>query len=439
MAKPIFIKVDGAGPYDPAAGAFDCNIPYIKGMDIYLENVNPALYTVLSTGGFRMLSAFVADAEFFVHLSGIAYGNENTSYTNGFCLARVQAALFGRLGWMQPAGADQPVLNSTNLISRSGRKFNDTSFHAIVTLMNVKSVMEQADASDADFNAFLEGLQRAVNLRFVNAVFSPAELISQNLLYTRWGYQDTPVANTGKFIAWRIKVPPVSDLAVKINSVSLFFDTNCTFNLYLFNDAKKAPVWLGEVSAVANTQTVVTLTDIVLNHIGGANMGGIFYFGYFQNDLGAAKAIRESASNFKTKMAYSATMIEVHAIGANDFERTHIGYSSFQTYGLNLDISVFRDHTVAIERQAALFDNGNGLQMAAQIGEMIMYTKRSNGEQRILQDATTALNASLDITGTAPISDGPQSFGLRQQVLKEITRVKDSFFPKQKPISTPLC
>lgn len=438
MAKPIYIKVGGDGPYDPAAGEFDCNIPSLKGMDIYLDNIAPALYSVLSTGGFRMVSAFIADAEFFVQLSGISYGTDATGYTNGFCLNQVMSALFGRVGWLQTPGADLPVLNSTNLISRGGRKFNDSSFHTLVSLKNIKDVMEQSNASDSDFNTFIEGLQRAVILRSLNGVFNPPEFISASLLFDRWGSVDTPIENAGKFIAVRIKVPQQIDLATQIDSVSLYFDTDVTFPLYLFNDSKKAPVWTASVTAIANTQTIVGLTDIVLNHIGANNHGGIFYFGYFQDDLGDARAIRESSSNFKNKNAYGAAMVEVEAINGNDFNREEIGYSGYQTYGLNPHISVFRDHTWQIVKKASLFDNVIGMQMAAQIVEMVLYSTRSNGTERILKESAN-FTASMDLTGVAPISESPQTTGLRRQIQQELIRVKESFFPKPIPQSIPLC
>lgn len=439
MAKPIYIKVGGAGPYDPAAGTTDCNIPLLKGADIYLDNVAPSLYSVLSTGGFRVTVPFVLNAEYYVMQSGISYGTDSTSYTNGFCFAQVMAALFGRVGWLQTTVSGEPVLNSTNLISKSGRKFNDGSFHSLVTLQNIKNTMEQESASAGDFNAYIEGLQRAIILRSLNGIFNNPEYIDQSLLYERWGHQDIPIANTGKFVAVRIKVPPAVDLATQIDSVALYFTEDVTFNLYLFNDVKKQPVWTGEVTAEANNHVVVNLTDIVLNHIGGNNMGGVFYLGYFQDDLGTAKAIREISGRFSTMKPYSATMVEAEPIGANDFVRDNISYSSYQGYGINPHISVFRDHTWQIVKKAGLFDNVNGLQMAAQVIEMINYSTRSNATERILKDQTAALNASLDLTGVTPISDGPKTTGIRSQITKELLRMHDSFFPKAKAQSHSLC
>lgn len=439
MAKPIYIKVGGAGPYDPAAGTTDCNIPFLKGADIYLDNVAPSLYTVLSTGGFRVTVPFILDAEYYVMQSGISYGTDATGYTNGFCFSQVMAALFGRIGWQQPTGTGNPVLNATNLLSKSGRKFNDGSFHALVTLQNIKAIMEQESASDADFNAYIEGLQRAIILRSLNGVFNNPEYITQGLLYERWGSQDTEIANSGKFVAWKIRVPSAIDLAIQIDSVALYFNEAATFNLYLFNDVKAAPVWTGEVTTVANSQTVVNLADIVLNHIGGNNLGGVFYFGYFQNDLGTAKAIRESYSTFNTSRPYGATMIEATPIGANDFVRSNIGYSSYQSFGMNLHISVFRDHTWQIVRKAALFDNVNGLQMAAQVIEQSTYSTRSNSTERAIKSQTNDLNASMDLTGAAPISDGPKTTGLRTQITQELKRMHESFFPMPKPQSHRIC
>ncbi|MBP7398182.1 MAG: hypothetical protein KA954_01255 [Chitinophagales bacterium] len=443
MAKPIYIKVGGSGPYDPAAGATDCNIPTIKGQELYLEKVGTGTaiyntYSNLSTGGFRVVTPFVLNDEYFVHLSGLSYGTTTTSYTNGFCFSQVMTALFGRVGWIQSLGSEDPVLNATNLISRSGRYFNDGSFHALTTLQNIKSVMEQIGASDADFNTTLERLQRSIILKCLNGVFSEPEFIQQTLLYNRNYANDSTIQNTGKFSGIRIIVPPVNDVAIQIDSVALMFDSDVTFNLYLFNDAKSAPVWMGEVEAVANTQTIVQLTDIVLNHIGGSNHGGIFYLGYFQDDIGSAKAIYESNVCFVTDTIFGYEMIQADAIGSADFNRNQISYN-LVTNGLNPHISVFRDHTWHITKKPALFDNVIGIQMAAMVLEEISYSKRSNSDERLLKDQTAQLGAYLDLNGVVPVSDGPQTFGLKAQVLKELSRVKKSFYPKQKSQSISVC
>lgn len=443
MIKPIYIKVGGAGPYDPAAGATECNIPYLKGMELYLEKSEvgtmvPGTYSALSTGGFSVVTPFVLNDEYFIHLSGLSYGTGATDYSNGFCLSKVNSALFGRVGWLQPTDADAPVINSTNLLSKSGRYFNDGSFHALSTVQNIKSIMEDAGANTSVLNSHLERMQKSVIARALNGVFCEPEYIEQTLLYKRHGGNKTLLPNDEKFIGVRFIVPSSPDLAIQIDSIGLLFDSDVTFNLYLFNDIKQAPVWTSEVTAVANTQVVAELADVVLNYIGGENHGGIFYLGYFQDELGSAKAIRESDVHFVCNTIFGYQMIESEAIGANDFNRSEISYT-MQSNGLNPHVSVFRDHTWQIVKKASLFDNVIGMQMAIQVIESIMFSKRSNSDERVLKDTGAQLSASLDLNGVAPVSDGPQTFGIKAQVLKELQRLRKSFYPVAKSQSVNVC
>lgn len=445
MSKPIQIIVGGGGQYDPVAGTTDYNNPNLKGVDGWIENEGYGPwkyedYQIFANGGFRLLNGFkfVQDDVFFFHQSGFLFSTTTGSYTNGFNLSKVLSALFGRVGWMQPLGTGNPVLNANNLLSKGGRFFNDSSFHALVTLLNIKSIMEATNASDIDFNTYIEQLQKSIIMRCLNGVFNPPEYICQSLLYDRWGYNDVPITNNNKFVGIRIKVPPVVDLATQIDSVALYFDTDVTFNLYLFNDVKKVPVWTGEVDAVANTQTIITLDDIVLNHIGDANHGGAFYLGYFQSDLGDAKAIRENDVTFKCNAPYAAIMIEAADLGGHEFDKQNIGYS-LQSNGLNPHLSVFRDHTWQIVKKASLFDNVIGLQMAAQIVEQIIFSTRSNKDERVLKEHTDKAIGYMELNGVMPISDSPHTTGLKKQIAQELARMKESFFPKQKAITVNIC
>ena len=190
------------------------------------------------------------------------------NYTNGFDVDKVISALFSRLGWMAQSGS--PVLDDTNSLSKSGRFFNDGSFHTLVSLNTVKSIMEQSNASDADFNSYITTTQRAIILRCLNGVFSDQEYISQSLLYDRIGYSnnDQPLPNLGKFVGIQIKLPSVINLATQIDSLSLYFDSVATFNIYIFNDTIAAPIFTIPVTTVANAQTIFPLDSIILNYVG---------------------------------------------------------------------------------------------------------------------------------------------------------------------------
>lgn len=438
MSLPIQITVGGGG-LNPVAGATEYNNAALQGLSGYVDRSGYGIwdfsnYQVLSTGGFRLLNGFTFSADevwSFVPVGSVYNPGENSGYTNGFNYARVIPALQGRLGWMQTEGAQ--TLDTANLTSRSGRRFNDGSFHAIVTLKNVYDTMEQKSATAEQFNAYLTSIQRAIILRSLNGVFSCPEYVCQSLLYDRWstGNNDQPLPNNGKFVGIQIKVPSAIDLAVQIDSVALYFDGVATFNLYVFNDVKAAPIFTKEVITVANDQTIIDLTDFVLNYVGGDNHGGIFYLGYFQDDLGDVQAIWETNVCFKANAPYGAVTIEADVTGSTSFNRKQIRYN-LRTNGINPHISVFKDPTWQIIKKASLFDNLIGLQNAVYCLEMYKWTGRSNETERGLSDTMDRAKLDLDLMGVAAISDGPKTIGLTQRVAQESDRVKKAFQPKQK-------
>jgi hypothetical protein len=130
--------------------------------------------------------------------------------------------------------------------------------------------------------------------------------------------------------------------------------------------------------------------------------------------------------------------IEAAALSSTDFDRHYIMFSTM-TYGINPQVTVFKDHTFEILKKASLFDNLIGLQMAAQVIEQALYNTRSNSGERLIKDAVDKVQANMELTGTAPISNAPYTTGLRKQIENESARVKQSFFPKPKAQSISLC
>lgn len=437
MGKPIEIVV-GAGGINPAAGTSVCNIPTIKGQEFYVEKVgygtyDSALYSSLSTGGFQLIgNTFAADELFRVHLTGLSYGTASGSYTNGFDFSRVISALFGRVGWKQPIKTNSPVIDSTNLLAKGFRYFNDGSFHSIVTVDNVKATMDEASASDSNLNIHLESLQRAAIMRCLNAVFREPEYIKQYLLLDRIGQNDQVIENTGLFVGYEINLAPVMDIGIQIDSATLLFDQDVTFNLYLFKDGKKSPISVIEVSAIAGEATVVNFSDLILNYIGSATKGARFYFGYFQDDLGGVKAIQEQVCPRDTACFRAQPMQSKKVTGEYDFNRNQRSYT-VQPYGFNLEMSVFRDHTQLIVKKANLLDEVIGLTVASITIEQIIYTCRSNASERVLKDELSKVGIQMDLNGAAPVTDSPKIKGLNDRIEEELKRLRKSFSHKPKP------
>jgi hypothetical protein len=439
MEQPIEITIGGAGPYDPAIGATDCLIPSKKGVSLLIEKRNVGYLkasetTPLVAGGFRLAAGtFQAGEIYFVFDSGVQYATSGGTYTNGFNFTQVIAALFGRVGWRQGTITGVPVVSVANLTSRSGRYFD----HPLCSVFNVKKLIEDPAADDAKINAYLENLQRSAILRSLNGVLNEPEFLEVDLDFTRTGETNDRAINNGTlFVGRRIRVPALPDIAVQIDSVSLLFDRDVTFPLYLFQEGKKAPLWTGDVTAIAYEKTAVNLPEIILGYLGANTMGGAYFLGYFQEDLGAARAIDETrvcwnaGRNWKVETIQSAKVV-----GETNFTRTLVAGSPY-SHGLTLQLTAFKDWTTYIVKKQNLFDELIGLQVTLQIIELCLLNVRSNPEERILKEQLTQLGLWAQLEGISPgVPDSPKIAGLRETIAREVTRVKKSFYPNYKAIN----
>ncbi len=349
-------------------------------------------------------------------------------YTNGFNQQKVVDALKSRLGWKQPILTGSPVLNSVNTTSNSNRFFNDGSFHPIVTIDNYKATIEEETIEDDAFNNKLEDLQASVIMQCLSQVFNEPELIDNTTLFERTLNNDQPIANTGKFVGIRFKLSP-GTVAMQIKSIALYFNEAADFQLYLYHEAKITPLWTDSVSAVANDQTIhIPTTELILNDA-GQYKSGWFYLGYYQDAIGSAKAIRENHCRNKC-YAFNHEFF-IADVQGDDFNRIQVPVTDVN-FGMNAEVSTFHDHTQQIIRNAALFDNAQGLQMAYHVAKQMLFAIRSNRNERILKEAMDKYGLQYELEGSVPISDIPKTSGMQDKINKEMQRLKQTFFPKPK-------
>ncbi len=436
MSKPIEIVVGGGGINDPAIGASQYLNSALKGKEFYVTSagygpLKYSDYTPLSNGGFQLNNyLFGEDETYFVHLTSVLESIVPGSYTNGFNYARVMNAMLGRIGFRQPTISDYAIVEAGNIASASGRYFDD--FHALVRIKNLKDTMEDAGISNTNFNAYLESLKRSVIMRCLNGTLNVPEQIERTLMYNRSGYNDVEIYNTGLFVGYEINTPKDDSIAVQIESATLLFDRDALIPLYLFKDGKKTHIWTQDVEVEGNEATVVNFSDLVLNYISQSTKGSRFYLGYFQNEIGGARAIREQYDCWNPQRCFWAKPVTAAQIGEDtNFDRNNRSWG-YDTNGINLEITTFRDHTNAIVRKAHLFDDLVGLQMAYTIMEQVIYCLRSNPSERVLKDQIDKLGAQLDLNGGVPVNDGPKITGLKQRIDREMQRVRAGFYPKPK-------
>lgn len=360
------------------------------------------------------------------------------NYTNGFDIDLVLPALQQRLGWQQPTLAGSPVLATPNTVSNSGRNFGQ-SFHAMCTINNLKSNQEDPALTDDQFNAWLSGLQNDMILRSLNEVFRSQELIEQVLLYTRFGYNDIPIVNSSQFVGYVINIANDKSVATQINFLTLYFTEGCSFPISLYEDGVKDPIVTFTVTCSAWERTIWELDgssdnnpQIVLKFVRGRR----YYLGYFQDDLGSAQGIREQIDSWETSLCFEAYPLSAPLDDIFGFNHNYRQFP-FLPGGINMEVISFRDHTEKIIRKANLFDEMQGLQMAAFTLELINNSMRTNRDQRLSEQQSN--RTFVELNQAFPTKEQPITPGLKSRIDREMTKLRQTFFPKQGPVSLPTC
>lgn len=356
------------------------------------------------------------------------------TYSNGYKVDAVMTALMNRRRWRQPTRSDFPLTLISPNVWATGDNYSPVfeSEHKIVNPYNIWTVQEDAGITSADFNAYLQNLQSDVILKCLNNVFNKREFLEKKLLFERFGRQDYIQPNEGRFVCVRITPGKRFDVSVQIDSVALKFDSDVTFNLHLFHDTQpKTPLKSFSVTAVANQQTVVSIGE-VLSYAGAGNKSGVYYLGYFQEDLGDAQAYNEIVQQFNPMYNFGCVPVELPVVDSTGINVNQISFT-IKSHGFNIQLSAFRDYTQLIVDNVYLFDNLIGLQMAADVIELIQNNTRTNKDQRVTMELSKMLYSDLNLAATT--EENPFSIGLKARILREGNRVKKEFFPPARTTS----
>lgn len=296
---------------------------------------------------------------------------------------RIKAAMFGGVGWRQTTLTNYPVIDSDNLENRSGIVFQDaTSF---VTIQNVYDCQEDSNLSDEDFNTYIEDLQNAVIFEACQKIQSnESDFIQSANIYPYEKLFKNTFEPSGKFAAFQIVNTKQINVLSKINWVELCFDSVATFNIYLYNsNLPKSPIKTQAVTTVANESVIVSLENWELAD-SETYKGGTFYWGYFEDDLGGAKALKKDyeLSDYQVSTAcnYISPVLIDHSGNTLDLESV---IEKSDTYGLNFCIDTYNDYTELFIRNKTMFYQLIQYQMAEKVFNIISATVRSNNIERL--------------------------------------------------------
>lgn len=351
------------------------------------------------------------------------------NYSNGFDMDLVVPALQARLGWQQPTYPGAPILTSPNTTSLSGRYFGE-DFHALCTIANIKANQEDATIDDTNLNTYLLNRQQGMIMRALNETFRKPELIEQHLLYTRLGFSDVVLPNQGNFAGWCIEIADDQSIATQITFATLYFDADATFNLYLFQDGIR-----GALQTIPVTVQAYKHTEVPLNFVLPFQTGIRFYLMYDQDELELAgtQAIRDQPETMAATKCFEAYSIQFpKTTNGSIFNSNQRQYPALPM-GINLEVIAFKDHTQRIIRQANLFDEVQGLQMAAFAMELVNNSARTNLTAR--QNEQSSQQTFMELNQAFATKEVPVTPGLKSRIMAEFKRLRDTFFPPAVPVS----
>lgn len=434
MAQIFQITIGDGSTYDPGDGATLFTIPFLKGVNFYVERHGEGAlplsnYLPVNSGGFQLINGYITTSgeTYTIHYINTTYqgtvGN-GVVYSNSYNVSKVLSVLSNRIGWRQHAYVDVPSLDIDNTVSRSGRYFNDA--HTLCNIKNIYQLTEYVEHTEGTFNEELRNLKKSVILSSLNGVLNANEFICDGNASSYYNLTDSYdtlsfKANESKFVGYSIIVK--KGKALRLSELQLHFKASTPVNIYLFSSHSNVPIWNNTFTPVANQLYQIGLEDFVLTPVNDV----VYFLGYFQDQIGLNEAIYSSDSHTCGKIGCKINGIYNNAnYSALTFDKTqHVEQSGV---GINFTYSTFNDNTEKVVRGAHLFDELLMLQMAYKVIEMSQYNTRSNAEQRINREQSFDLSMQMEKDGVAIISDSPKTTGLKQKIEREIKRVKNEFY-----------
>lgn len=327
---------------------------------------------------------------------------------------KVISALTGLVGWDQPLDPALPVLDTGNLTSDSGFKFDENPF---VKIQSLKNAQDYPAITDEQFNTYLDKLQGTSISNVVTSVFDKPDYIDRQVLYPYANNKITTETLPDGFVGYEIEVSNEKNLAFELKRVILEFEGAGDIKLLLFNSAKSTPIQ-SKVVTIASSLQEETLDWRVDNT--ETFYKGKFYFGYITTGLTVSPYKRDyQNSNVQSNIKETCFRnIKVSHTTETLFDLTSIESAS-ESWGLNPDIVVYDDYTDFIVQNKSLF--AKAIQMQGQIESIsvILAASRSNPDERYSQEAVNKMIVELD-----GIDTDVKVTGLRQKLYGELGRIR---------------
>jgi hypothetical protein len=336
----------------------------------------------------------------------------------------VEKKLLGLVGFNASLNPDFFALDSDNLDSRSGYKFNNTPY---ADLESLRDTQNYADIDSVQFNELLRTLNKNAITSVANAVFTtsatPSFIDRQKVYKYALNKANLETGLVNGFVGRRFCFENKPNVTAEITEVTLDFSGTGNLTLLLYNTQSLQPVEQKTVTIVGDNQKEVLNWKM-------HSQNGDYYIGYvYDGSLVPYKRSYE-LSNIESRITYLSheKKIVKDFTGGNIWDLQTEGTTSSAT-GMNLDVSVYHDYTDLIIQNETLFANAIFLEGSISFLNYIRSSLRSNKNQRLSENNLILLNQTIEgqegqsvvrITGLRPSLN--EQIGLIQQRVNELRK-----------------
>lgn len=326
----------------------------------------------------------------------------------------------GVVGWRQPTRSGSPVITAGNLASSSGLYYDAGS--ALATVQNIKATVDDEAISDANLNTLLTNLSKDGLNEVCSRVFNIDDHIDSGWLFKHENKFSEVLTNDTDFVGFEFELPHQNDVSYVINSVVLEFDAIQSVKVLLFNSQSNAPINSSTVTTVANSRATGT-TRWVLNDL---QYGGKWYIGYLRSSL-TGQAIKRNFDQASVQTLFPG--VEIHPIrvagwNAETMFNPEDVINESDTWGMNFNISAYRDYTEIVRSNVNRFATALQLQVCANVIDMISNSVQSNRVERL-----SKANALLELNGNRYNPGFPEHQGIISKLNREVKRLRESYVP----------
>lgn len=331
---------------------------------------------------------------------------------------RVIAELKKVIGWKDHWDLTEiPALPASLTGTESGQHYQD--YHPTVRLDYIQALLPSNYAletflDDIETSALNQLLEKLVVQKKLNN--AGMDLVRNNLIYDNV-LKDKPIINESRFVGIEFVLDSDIGIRAMIHRIGLYLTAaQPTLTLYLYNSLQEAVVSTFVFTSTAANSFTWLAQDIIIDYSDGSNTsGGVWYLGYYQDDL-IGQAVQYDSLNFKNgycrtcdkgarsskynSVARYLTMSPFYISAANVpavgiiFDTDDVIYTYENNYGFNLNISIKCDLTQFWIDNRLTMTNALGKIVALKVLEMMKASSQVSAIEQNVQ-----INIIRDLEG----------------------------------------